>query len=133
MSNVMERHLVEVCIPQGLPVSPILVAMYMARLIKRVEERVCQAEILSFVDDVGWVAIWHDVTQAIIKRKSCSRVSFDLAERWELEFDTVKTESAIFSISGCHEKHLRPKLTAMKRVGNGVFRFNREGTRWQAV
>jgi len=131
--NVMERHPVEAGIPQGSPVSPILFAIHMSGLIKLVEERVTGAKGLSSVDDVGWVATGNDVNQVIGKLEACVRVSIDWAERWELEFDTAKTKAALFTRRRGHKKHLRLKLTAKVRVGNGFVRFNREATRWLGV
>ena len=32
-----------------------------------------------------------------------------------------------------HRKHLRPKLTAKIRVGNGSIQFNAQATRWLGV
>jgi len=56
----MERHTVEAGIPQGSPVSPILVAIYTSGLIPLVEETVSGAEYLSLVEDVGWVATGNE-------------------------------------------------------------------------
>jgi hypothetical protein len=131
--NVMERHPVEAGIPQGSPVSPILFAIYTSGLIKWVGERVSGIEGLSFVDDVGWMATGSDVSQVVRKLQSCTRESIDWAERWELEFDPAKTEATLFTRRRGHEKHLRQKLTAKIRVGNGLVRFNKEATRWMGV
>jgi hypothetical protein len=46
---------VEAGVPQGSPVSPILFAIHTAGLIKWVDVTV-QAEALSIVDDLGWIA-----------------------------------------------------------------------------
>jgi hypothetical protein len=126
--NVMERHPVEAAIPQGSPVSSILFAIYISGLIKWVEERVSGIEGLSFMDDVGWMATRSDVSQGVRKLESCARESIDWAERRELEFDTAKTEAALFTCRRRHKKHLHPKQTAKIRVGNGFVRFNKEAT-----
>jgi len=62
--NVLQSHPVESGVPQGSPISPILFAIHTAGLIKWVEERV-QAEGLSFVDDLGWVATGKDVNHVV--------------------------------------------------------------------
>ena len=131
--KVMERHLVEAGISQGSPVSPIVFAIYTSGLIQWVEERVAGIEGLSFVDNVRWVAIGSDVNQVVRKLEACARQSIDWAERSELEFDTTKTEAALFTRRRCHLKHLRPKLTAKIRVGNGFIKFNKQATRWLGV
>jgi len=63
--NTMDRHPVEAGVPQGSPVSPILFAIYTSGLIKCVEEYVSEAEGLSFVDDLGWVATRSDVNHVV--------------------------------------------------------------------
>jgi hypothetical protein len=95
--------------------------------------RVSGAEGLSLVDDVGWVATGNNVNQVVRILEACARVSIDWAERWELQFDTAKTEAALFTRRRGHKKHLRPKLPAKIRVGNGFVRFYREATRWLGV
>jgi len=63
--NAMERHSVEGGVLQGSPVSPILVTIYTSGLIKGVEEYVSEAEGLSFVDDLGWVATGSNVNDLV--------------------------------------------------------------------
>jgi len=65
--NGMERRAVEAGIPQGSPVSAILVAIYTSGLIKWVKERVSGIEGLSFMHDLGWMATESDVTQVVSK------------------------------------------------------------------
>jgi len=95
--NVIERRLVEAVMPQGLPVSPILFAIYTCGLITWVEVRVSTIEGLTLVDDIGWMATGSDLSQVVRKLESYARESIDWAERRELEFDTTKTEAALFS------------------------------------
>jgi hypothetical protein len=45
-----------------------------------VEERV-QAEGLSFVDDLGWVATGQDVNQVVEKLEACAAESIEWASR----------------------------------------------------
>jgi len=132
-SNVVERHPVEAGIPQGSPGSPILFAIYTSGLIKCVEERVAGIESLSFVDDIGWVVTATDVNQVVRKLQACARESIDWAERRELEIDTAETEAALFTRMRGHKGHLRPKLAAKIRVGNGFIKFNKDATRWLGV
>jgi hypothetical protein len=79
------------------------------------------------------VATGSDVSQVVRKLESCARESIDWVERQELEFDTAKTEAALFTRRRGHKKHLRPKLTAKIRVGNDFVKFNVEATRWLGV
>jgi len=77
---VMERHPVELRIPQSSLVSPILFAIYTSELIEWVEERVTGAEGLSCMDDVGSVATGHHVNQGDRKLHTCARMSIDWAK-----------------------------------------------------
>jgi len=63
--NAIGRHPVKVWIPQGSPVSPILCAIYTSGLLKWVEVYVSEAEGLSLVDGVGWMAPGRDVNHVI--------------------------------------------------------------------
>jgi len=95
--NAMERHPVEAGVPQGSPVSPILFAIYTSGLIKWVEEYVSEAERLSFVDDLGWVATGSDVNHVVSILERCAARSIEWASRLGLQFDTAKTEAALFT------------------------------------
>jgi hypothetical protein len=64
---------------------------------------------------------------------SCAAESIEWASRRDLQFDTAKTEAALFTRRRGHKKHLRPKLTAKIKVGNGFVQFNEEVTRWLGV
>jgi len=125
--NVLKSHPVEAGVPQGSPVSPILFAIHTAGLIKWVEERV-KAEGLSFVDDLGWVATGKGVNQVVERLEAREAESIEWAKRRDLQFDTAKTEAALFTRRRGHKKHLQPKLTAKLKVGNGFVRFNKEAT-----
>jgi hypothetical protein len=115
--NAMDRHPVEAGVPHDLPVSPILFAIYTSGLIKCVEEYVTEAEGLSCVDDLGWVATGSDVNHVIPILERCAAKSIEWASRRGLQFDTAKTEAALFTRRRGHRKHLRPQLTAKIRVG----------------
>jgi hypothetical protein len=106
--NILERHLVEAGIPSGLPVSPILFAIYTSGLLKWIVESVCRGEGLSFVDDVGWVVTGNNYNQVITKLEACTRVSIDCVEGRKLEFATIKTEAALFTHKRGHKNHLCP-------------------------
>ena len=131
--NAMERHPVEAGVPQGSPVSPILFAIYTSGLTKWVEEYVSEAEGLSFVDNLGWVATGSNVIHVISMLVRCAAKSIEWANRRGLQFDTAKTEAVLSTPSRGHRKHLRPKLTAKISVGSGTIRFNTQVTRWVGV
>jgi hypothetical protein len=95
--NALEKLPVEAGVPQGSPVSPMLFAIYTSGLIKWVEEYVSEAKGLSFVDDFGWVATGSDVNQVIMILERCAARSIEWAGRRGLQFDTAKTEAALFT------------------------------------
>jgi len=132
-ANVMERHSVEAGMAQGLPVSVILFAIYTSGLIRWVEETMWGAEGLCFVDDIGMVATGNDFNQVVKNLVAWARASIDCGKRRELEFDTAKTNAALFTHRRGHKKHLTPKLTAKTRVENGFVRFTKKETRWLGV
>jgi len=131
--NAMERHPVETGVPQGSPVSPILFAIYTSGQIKWVEDYVSEAEELSFVDDLGWVATGSDVNHVVSIVERCAANGIVWASRRGLQFDTAKTEAALFMRRRGHQKHLRPQLTAKINVGNQSVRFNTQATHWLGV
>jgi len=85
------------------------------------------------MDNLGWVATGSDVNQVLMILERCAANSIESAGRRGLQFDTAKTEVALFTRRRGHEEHLRPKLTAKIKVGDGFIRFNRQATRWLGV
>jgi hypothetical protein len=67
------------------------------------------------------------------KIEACAAPSIEWARRRDLQFDTAKTEAALYTRRGGHKKHLRPKLTPKIKVGEGFVQFNNEATRWLLV
>ena len=126
--NAMERHPVEVWVPQGSPVSPILFAIYTSGLIQCVEEYLSEAEGLCFLDDLGRVATGSDVNHVVSILERCAGKSIEWANRGGLQCDTAKTEAALFTRRRGHRKHHWLELTAKIRVGSGIIRFNTQAT-----
>jgi hypothetical protein len=75
-------------------------------------------------------ATGKDVNQVVGQLETCEAEIIQWASRENLQFDTVKTEAALFPCRRFHNKHLRPKLTAKLQVGDGFIRFNQDTTRW---
>jgi hypothetical protein len=74
-----------------------------------------------------------DVNHVVSILERCAAKSIEWASRRGLQFDTAKTEAALFTRRRGHRKHLRPKLTAKIRVRNESVRFNAQATRWLGV
>jgi len=131
--NSEERDLAEAGVPQGLHWSPIPFAIYTSGLIKWVEEYVPAGKGLSFVDNLGWVVTGSDVNQVVMIHERCAAKRIEWAGRRGLQFDTTKTDAALFTHSQGHKKHLRPKLTAKLWVSEGFIQFNRQATCWLGI
>jgi len=97
--NGMERHPVEAGVPQGSPVSPIFFAIFTSVLIKWVEEYLLEAEGLSFMDDLCWVATGSDVDHVIMIHERCAAKSIEWGGRRGIQYDTAKMEAALFTCS----------------------------------
>jgi len=111
--NAMGRHQVEAVVLQGSPVSPILFAIITSGLIEWVEEYVSEAEGLSFVDYLSWVATGNDVNHIVLILERCAANSIEWASRRVLQFDTAKMEEALFMRRRGQRKHL-PAITDSK-------------------
>jgi len=130
--NAMERHPVEVGVPQCSPVSPILFAIYTSVLIKWVEQYL-SAKGLSFVDDLGWVGTGRDVNQVVSILERCTGNSIEWASRRGLQFNKAKTDAALITRRRGHKKHLQPKLTIKINVGNSFIQSKTQVTRSPGV
>jgi len=112
VGNVMEGGLVEGGIPPGSPVSQIFFAIYTPRPIQWVQQRVSVIKGFSCMDDVGWIATGRNVSQVIRKLAAWARECIDWEERRVLEFDTPKSEVALFTQRQRHRQHHQPMLTS---------------------
>ena len=79
--NAMDREPVEAGVPQSSSVSLILFAIYTSGLIKWVTEDESEAEGLSFVHNLGWVATGSDVHHVVSILERCPVQSIEWASR----------------------------------------------------
>lgn len=110
--NVLQIHQVEAGVPQGSPVSQILFTLHTATAMVWVEESVQGLEGLSCGDDHCWVATLNDMNQMVWKLGACGVQSIKWASRRDVQYHTAKIEAAPCTLRRCHQKNLRPKLTA---------------------
>jgi len=129
----MEWHPVEAGVQPGSPVTPILIAIYPSGLIKWVERYLSQAKRLSFVDDLSSVVTNSDVNHVISILEQCPVNSIKFTSRCGHQFNTAKTEGALFTHRRGHRKHLWAKLSAMIIVRNGTIWFNTQVTCWLGI
>jgi hypothetical protein len=133
VGNAIEPDPVERVVPQGSPVSQILFAINASGLINWVQQYISEAEGLSFVYDLSWVATTSDANHVVSIHETCGAKSLKSASRGRLRFDTAKREVVLFTCTWGDTKHLPPKLSANKMDGNRSVRFNPQATRWLGV
>ena len=71
-----------------------------------------------------------DVNHVVTILERCAAKSIEWASRRGLQFDTAKTEAALFMRRRGHRKHYWLKQTAKIRVRNGIILFNTQATCW---
>lgn len=127
--NFIQSDFVEAGVQQRSLMLPMFFTKHTAGHTNWGEER-ATGESLSFVADLGCVATKKNVTQGVKGLEACAADSIEWASRSDLQFDTVKTEVALFTRNGGHENHFQSNLTATIKVGNGFVRFNKEARWW---
>jgi len=123
---------VEMGVPQGSPVSPVLVVIYLLGLFGQVDvkEKECGSEGISFVDDVTWVVEGEDVGECTQRLERCAAETTIWAKKNACRFDIEKTEAMLFTR---RRKNKEPKMKARVKVGNHEVPSNTEATRWLGV
>jgi hypothetical protein len=72
-------------LPQGLPVSPVLFAIYMADIHQEINDQVEGSIGLSFVDDVTWLVEASTIPQLIKKLEKYARLYQRWAQTWNAD------------------------------------------------
>jgi len=100
---------VEMGVPQGSPVSPVLFVIYLSGLFGQVEkkEEECGSEGISFVDDVAWVVEGEDVGECTTQLERCAAETTVWAKKIACQFDMEKTEAMWFTR---RRKNKEPKI-----------------------
>jgi len=108
---------VEMGVPQGSPVSPVLFFIYLSGLFGRVEEKEkeCGSEGISFVDNVAWVVEGEDVRECTQRLEGCAKEAQIWAKENACQFDIEKTEAILFTQKRSNKK---PKMKVKIRVGS---------------
>lgn len=134
---VIDRHdnkerEIEIGIPQGLPVPPILFLIYISGVFDAIEENNPAVTSVLFIDNLRFIA------SGISGKKNSQTlgiVAFTVLH-WgstnAVTYDTSKTKVVLFSKS--HRQRLTRQLReADLKVGNKKIKFNKEATRWLGV
>lgn len=95
---------VETGIPQGSPVSPILFLIYISGVFKQVESQLSGVVSLSFVDNLGFIALEKLVREISKTLEKVEKTVLQLGEENAATYNTAKTELVLFS--RVHQKRL---------------------------
>lgn len=105
--DAMVQYHVQASVPQASPVSRILLAIDISEQTKWGEVYVSQAEGISLVDNLRWVATGRNINQVVTMLDRCVAWSIVWASRRGLQFDKNMTEPAQLSPSRCNRYHVR--------------------------
>ncbi|KAJ5453717.1 uncharacterized protein N7458_004673 [Penicillium daleae] len=125
-------HTINSDVPQGSPVSPILFLIYLTGMFDVIERAVPGVRLLSFADDVGFLAPGYSVQEACQKLQEAARVAIDWGESNLVQFEAKKTEAVLFTRK--RGQKLRSQIQRARIiVGSHSVSFNPEATRWLGI
>ena len=118
--------------PQGSPVWPVLVVLYLSGLFSKVEENEegWGIERVSFVDEMPLVVEGEDVGECKQRLERCAAETRMRAKQYTCQFDIEKTEAIFFTQ---REKNNELKMTIRIRVGDHKVQYHKKATRWLEV
>lgn len=90
---------IEIGIPQGSPVLPILFLVYITEVFGKMTESYPTITSLLFVDDLGFVASRHSVKELAKILGQITMVVLDFEKSNKVTYDVAKTEAVLFSKS----------------------------------
>jgi len=123
---------VEMGVPQGSPVLPVLFVIYLSGLFGQVEdtEEECGSEGIAFVNDVACVVEGGDVGECTKRLEKCAAETRIWAKKNACQFDIKRTEAMLFTQ---RRQYKEPKMNARIRVGDHEVPYNTEPTTWLGV
>ena len=110
---VIDRHdnkkrEIETGIYQGSPVSPILFLIYINVVFNKVLETSPLVTSLSFVNDLGFIALGSSVKEVVKTLENIAKVVLEWERQNAVTYDVFKTEAILFSKS--HRQRLNKQL-----------------------
>ena len=99
---IIDRHAnqekrIETGIPKGSPISPILFLIYISRVFGQVEENLPGVVSLSFINDLGFIALGTSMKEIAKTLKKVSKVVLQWGKENAVIYNTGKTELVLFS------------------------------------
>lgn len=127
----LKEQSVRTGVPQGSPVSPILFTIYLSQVFAEVERK-CNITAISYVDNIGLLAIGKDYDTVTKHLKKAAQTIEAWASKNAVEFDIAKTEAILFSRQN-DQKYKTAMTTQRIRIGETEVTYNHAATRWLGV
>ena len=125
------RQKVELGIPQGSPVSPILFLIYISGVFSIIEEQLPHVTCVSFIDDLGFLTADRSISKIAKTLEKVGRIALEWGANNAVTYDTSKTEAVLFSKA--RRQKLAKLLKTRLRIGGETVLFKKEATRWLGV
>src|SRR5271154_29236 len=113
-------------VPQGSPISPILFILYISGFFDAIEAKVPVSS-LSFVDDIGLIAIASSIREITNTLEQAGQKAIDWGLQNSVSFEVDKTEAVLFTKK---RKLAKEANQAKIRLAGETIRYNKEATRW---
>ena len=126
--TVGESNAVDIGVPQGSPVAPILFVTYLSGIFDAVEKAAPGISGLSFVNDIGWCAKGRNDGEVAEKLSEGAAAAMEWGRNNGVAFNQGKTEAAMF-----WRKKKGMEAKDKVRVGDHEVPFNKEATRWLRI
>lgn len=95
MTTLCLAHPINSGVPQGSPVSPILLIIYLSDVFDAIERSMVGIQSLSFADDIGLLVSGHSVKEICDKLQKAAKVAIEWGHDDAVQFDTGKTEAIL--------------------------------------
>lgn len=115
-------------IPQRSPVSPILFLIYINEVFEQVEKELPGIVVLSFVDDLGFIAFEVSVKEIAKTLEKVGKIVFEWEEKNAVTYDMATIKLVLFFHA--RQRHLNQQLQETTvLIGEEKVQFNKEAIR----
>ena len=120
---------IEIGVPQGSPISPILFIIYISGFFDAIEAKIPIIS-LSFADDIGLIAIESSIREVTKTLEQAGEEAINWGLQNSISFEVDKTEAVLFTKK---RKLAKEANQARIRLANERIRYNKEATKWLGV